>query len=350
MNTSPERPRLPPNQQLVKPGHWPYVGEREAGPGSETWQLTIGGMVMDPKRFTLAQLAEFPQTSKLLDIHCVTRWSKYDVEFRGVLLQHLLERAGIDSQAQYISFVARSARKHSTSLKLSDALELGVIVATHVDGEPLPDDHGGPIRSIVPHRYFYKSVKWLERIELLAENRLGFWEASAGYHDHADPWLEQRYMAPNLDRRLARQLIEARDFSRRDLRSIDCSGRNLDLLSAQRASLRDANFSDCSLCGADFREANLSNASFRGAHLKQANFFQADLEGSQFAGAVLDGADLRNCSFFGASFFDFAARSSVQLDAATQIDSDSIDQLTEDQRQALVAAMQSAGCQVQSRQ
>ena len=124
------------------------------------------------------------------------------------------------------------------------------------------DSHGGPIRNIVPRKYFYKSVKWLEKIELLSEDRLGYWEADTGYHNLADPWKEQRYMASTIDRRTAAKLIESKDFSNRDLRSIDASNRNLDGLNASGASLRDASFEQCSLVGADFSNANLSNANF----------------------------------------------------------------------------------------
>jgi DMSO/TMAO reductase YedYZ molybdopterin-dependent catalytic subunit len=339
MTLTPARPRLPPHQQLVRPDAWPYVGEREPGQGPEQWSLEICGLVDSPQSFSLAQLASFPQTSRRLDIHCVTRWSKFDVLFSGVQFRELLERTGVRSAARYVSFVARSSRHHSTSLTLRDAIDLGTLICTGVDGLPLPTDHGGPVRSVVPDRYFYKSVKWLCRIELLAENRLGFWEANSGYHDHADPWREERYMAPDLDRRLARQLLQQRDFSGQPLRSIDCRGHQLDGLRAVEAILRDADFSDCSLRGADFGGANLSNARFRRADLEGTSFRKADLEGADFSQARLIGADFSGCSLFGASFFAFDQTPYAQLDASTRFDAQSLQQLTPEQRRFLESAI-----------
>ncbi len=327
---------LPPNQQLVKSGHWPYVGEREPAPHSGEWTLEVLGWAAAPRVFTLTQLQELPQVRRAIDIHCVTRWSMLDRVFTGVLLSELLAVVGVAPNARFVSFGAHSLRQHATSLFLAEALELGTLLAWEVDDQPLPRDHGGPLRSIVPGRYFYKSIKWLRRIELLERNRLGFWEATAGYHDHADPWREERYVASDVDRRLARQLIESRDFTGRDLRGIDCRDRQLEGLAAHGALLRNADFAGAELPRADFRGANLSNARFAGADLRQANFAGADLEGADFSNADLRGADLRGCSFFGASFCGNAADSrQLLVDRATQIDDDSLHQLTPGQRSFL---------------
>ena len=223
MNDEGASVQLPPHQQLVRSDQWPLVGERQAAAGPAEWSLALAGEVVRPRRWSLAEFAALPQTAVVVDIHCVTRWSKLGVEFRGVLLRDVLAQVEATDRARFVSFIARSDRGHSTSLPLADALELGTLLATHVDGELLPAEHGGPLRSVVPHRYFYKSLKWLERIELLAENRLGYWEAEAGYHDRADPWREERYMAADIDRRWARRLIESRNFSGQALRSIDCA-------------------------------------------------------------------------------------------------------------------------------
>jgi hypothetical protein len=283
----------------------------------------------------LNEFAELPQVSRTMDIHCVTRWTKLDVNFEGVLLDELLGRADVLPEARFVSFVARSARGHSSSMTIADALQLGTLVANRVDGGLLPAEHGGPLRGIVPKRYFYKSVKWLERIELLAENRLGFWEATAGYHDNADPWREERYMAANLDKRRARQLIESRDFMGQDLRSIDCRERDLTGLQAKGAWLRDANFSGCLLRNSDFSEANLSNANFFGADLRGAKFVNADLEGAELASADLRGADFSGCSWFGTSFCRIDQRGAfcdgAVLDRTTRFDDASLPQLTEGQ-------------------
>lgn len=295
--------RIPPGQQLVAPGKWPVIGEREPASVTEPWTLSISGEVNRPTQWTLDQLTKLPQSTMTIDIHCVTRWSKLDVEFSGVRLADLIEQVEPTNSANYISFVARSARGHSTSLKLADALELETMIALQVDGRPLEVGHGGPIRNIVPGRYFYKSVKWLERIELLSQDRLGMWEAESGYHNQADPWLEQRYMAPSINKREAAKLMQSRDFSGRDLRSLDASDRELNQLNAHGALLRDARFDRAQLQDANFESANLSNAHFQQADLNGANFRNADVEGADFSGADLRGVDFTGASMIGASFF-----------------------------------------------
>lgn len=315
------QPDLPPGQQLVAPGKWPIIGEKSPARSDKPWSLSIFGGNANPVDLTLEQLGSLPQTKQVIDIHCVTRWSKLAVEFEGVLLSDLLAQSEASSQANFISFGSRSARQHSSSLALDVAIELRTLIALRVDGEPLSTDHGGPIRNIVPGRYFYKSVKWLERIELLAQDRLGFWEAESGYHNEADPLKEQRYMSPTIDRRLAMQLISSRNFSRQDLRSIDAAERDLENLVAMEALLRDARFDRANLRNADFRGANLSNAHFQRANLQGANFRGADLEGADLSGANLLGADLSDCSLIGATFFTESNGQIVGaiLDASTTI-------------------------------
>ena len=324
--------RLPPGQQLVAHDKWPIIGERSPAQNSPD-TLTIRGLVRKSVTWSLSELAKLTQTTTTLDIHCVTRWSKFDVTFQGVLLTDLLEQARIDPSARFVSFNSHSDRRHSSTLPLSDAIQLKTLIATRVDARPLELDHGGPIRSIVPRRYFYKSVKWLVEIELLAEDRLGFWEAESGYHNEADPWREQRYMAPTLDRRTAGILIESRDFSWRDLRSIDCSRRNLTCLNAANALLRDADFRMAKLDDSKFNNANLSNAHFEKADLRNADFSQADLEGANFSGADLRGANFTGSSLFGASFFqiDDGEATNAILDQTTVIPQNCLTPLTPEQ-------------------
>jgi DMSO/TMAO reductase YedYZ molybdopterin-dependent catalytic subunit len=328
--------RIPPNQQLVGTGRWPLVGERSPDQSNEPWSLRIEGLVKRPYSLDLAEFAALPQSVQTIDIHCVTRWTRLDVSFSGVFLRELFDRAEVRPEAKYVSFVARSARGHSSSMVLSEALELQTMIAREANGQPLPLEHGGPLRSVVPGRYFYKSVKWVERIELLAENRLGFWEATAGYHDHADPWREERYVASQIDRRRARQLIESRDFAGLDLRGIQCAQRDLENLNARDALLRDANFSNARLTGADFSGANLSNANFSGADLRGARFVGGDLEGAELSGADLRGANFENCSWFGTSLCRVDASGEfidgAILDRTTRVDPNSVEQLTEQQR------------------
>lgn len=324
---------LPPGQQLVAAGKWPLVGERAAARVNEPWSVCVRGLVMSPRAWSLDELGALPQTEITVDIHCVTRWSKPGVRFRGVRLADLLATATPLAQARFTSFTARSERNHSTSLLLSEAIELGTLVALECDGQPLAEEHGGPVRTVVPDRYFYKSLKWLTEIELLADDRLGYWEANAGYHNHADPWREERYMAPSLTKQQAAMILATRDWSRRDLRSIDASGRNLAGLVAHGALLRDANFRHADLRRACFKDANLSNAHFEAANLREASFAGADCEGANFSGADLRGTSFAGASLFGASFIaeesvDAASQSGALIDPTTHIDSSAIEQLT----------------------
>jgi hypothetical protein len=217
-------------------------------------------------------------------------------------------------------------------------LQLDALVALAFAGAPLEQIHGGPVRVVVPGRYFYKSLKWLERIDLLAEDQLGYWEREAGYHNAADPWRQQRYMAPQLDRREVQRLLDARDFSGHDLRSLSAAGRDLSVLIARRALLRDADFRSANLQGANFEGANLSNAHFSGADLHGASFANADVEGADFSAADLRGTDFRGAQLTAATFLAEGNRA-ARIDSTTLIDRRALEDLTPQQaafvRQAL---------------
>ena len=335
--------KLPPGQQLVAPNKWPIIGERE--PPATDGPITLTVSEIDGSRHDLSidDLNSFKQTTKIIDIHCVTRWSKLGVEFTGVLLSDLLAAVGVDLGANFISFVSRSQRKHSSSLTLAKAIEMETLIALAVDGQSIPEEHGGPIRNIVPNLYFYKSVKWLDELKLLERDELGFWESDAGYHNLADPWLEQRYMAANVDRRTAAKLIQSRNFSGQDLRSIDVSNMDLQGLDATTASLRDANFQNANLSGANFTDANLSNAHFQSANLSNCKFIRADLEGADLSGANLCGADLTGCSLIGASFFkpenESAPDIGATFDSKTVLAVELLSPLVESQREFVLRAL-----------
>lgn len=294
--------QLPPGQQWVGPDKWPFVGEREPLATAEPWRLMIHGHVGTPCEWSLEQLLAKPQRSLTMDIHCVTRWSKLGASFSGIPLTELLQSAEPLPDANFIRFVARSARSHSTSLPLNDVARLNVWLALGYEGEALPREHGGPMRILVPDRYFYKSLKWVVEIELLSDDQLGYWEQEAGYHNHADPWREERFIASNLTRQQTARLIESRDFRGQSLLGFAGRGRDLRGLRAEAALLRNADFRECNLRDARFGGANLSNARFAGSDLRGASFDQADLEGADFCGADLRGADLRALSLFGVSF------------------------------------------------
>lgn len=328
MTRKPAFEGLPPSQQLAAPGKWPIVGERSPAAGVSPWPIEVMGLVEAPLLLRASDLEELPRVKTSVDIHCVTRWSKPGVWFEGVHLKSILQTAKPESEARFVSFVSRSTRDHSTSLPLEEVINLGTIVALSCDGQPLPSEHGGPVRVVVPGRYFYKSLKWLKRIELLAEDRLGYWEATAGYHNHADPWKEERYLAPTITRQQAAAAIASRDFRGLDLRSIDARGHELSGLLATQALLRDADFQGADLSGAQFDEANLSNARLQGANLQRASFRQADVEGADFTGADLRGADFRGASLLGTTFIDNATGAAATIDGTTAFDQQQLDELT----------------------
>jgi DMSO/TMAO reductase YedYZ molybdopterin-dependent catalytic subunit len=321
------RPALPPGQQLASRGKWPQVGEKTPQGLPEDWTVEVAGLVARPQTFDLAGMAALPRTEQTIDIHCVTRWTKPAMRFAGVSLADLLAPCGVLPDAKFVRFVAYGTRGHDTSLPLDEALSLGVLVAWEVDGLPLAVHHGGAVRVVTPERYFYKSLKWLRRVELTARDQLGFWEREAGYHNTADPWREQRYLAPALSRLEVRAALKSRNFAGRELRSIDCRGHDLAGLDARDAILRDADFRDCPLAGAQFVGANLSNARFAGADLREASFERADVEGADFAGADLRDADFRGASLFGATFRAVDAGRPTRLDATTRFDDAALEAL-----------------------
>lgn len=326
--------KIPSGQQLIAADKWPIIGEKRPADSDAPWQLTFSGLLNEPTTFSKTDLAELPQTTLKMDIHCVTRWSKQQMEFTGVLLSDLLDKVGVQPEAKFLSLIARSERRHSTSLPIETACKLQTIIALQVNGQELDQQHGGPIRNIVPGRYFYKSVKWLQEVELLAEDRLGFWEAETGYHNNADPWLEERYMAPTIDRRTAIKLIESRDFSDKDLRSIDASKRDLAGLKAVKSLLRDANFRKSNLSQADFTDANLANAHLEECDLRGVKFLRTDLEGANLSGADLRQTDFTDCSLIGCSFTethsDGTELSSI-IDESTVLPDAVLEPLTETQ-------------------
>lgn len=340
--------RLPPNQQLVKGERWPVVGERSPRESDSPWTLTVTGEVVREVVYEFQELVSRPSIRRSIDVHCVTRWSKLSMQFEGLRLLDLLQlESGAPlwkESARYVSFVARSDRSHSTSLSLEDVIELDPLVALRADGRPLDGEHGGPIRMVVPGRYFYKSVKWLECIEFLSEDRLGYWEAEAGYHNDADPWKEQRYIAATISKQEAKRLIEQRDFSGRDLLSLQAVGMKLSNLNAMAAALRNADFSRAVLLDANFRESNLSNAIFHGADLRRADFRGADLEGADFKGADLRGTDLRDTSLFGTTFGNvdstLTSCNAANVDPTTRVNETALTSLAPEQRRLLEASRQ----------
>lgn len=185
-----QRARIPPGQHLVR--NFPVLDVQ--GPPyrdiPDDWDFRVWGEVAVPARWTFPELQALPAVGEQVDIHCVTTWSKLGMRFDGVSLDTLLDVAGPRSNATHV--VAFSHTGYTTNLPIADVVGGKALVAWEVDGKPLPIEHGGPARLLVPHLYFWKSAKWVAGLRLLDHDEPGFWE-QRGYHNRGDPWLEQRY-------------------------------------------------------------------------------------------------------------------------------------------------------------
>jgi DMSO/TMAO reductase YedYZ molybdopterin-dependent catalytic subunit len=185
----PETERLPPGQHLVK--NWPVLDlGQQPIISTNTWRLEVRGLAETPLDLSWAAFQALEQSTRVSDIHCVTTWSRYDNKWTGVSTRDLLDQAMPKPEAHYVMLTSYDG--YTTNLPLSDFAAEDAILATSWEGSPLTRDHGGPMRLVVPHLYFWKSAKWLRRIELLAGDAAGFWEKN-GYHMYGDPWREQRY-------------------------------------------------------------------------------------------------------------------------------------------------------------
>ena len=181
--------RLPPGQYLTDRFPVLHVGDvPQYAPGQ--WDLTISGLVDRPFTVGLGELREMPSITPTFDIHCVTKWSKFDTSWTGVRVRDLLERAGVRPEATHV--VEHAEYGYTTNLPLADITTDEAIVAYAYEGEEIEPVHGGPVRIVVPHLYFWKSAKWVRQLELRAGDRAGFWEQN-GYHMYGDPFAEQRY-------------------------------------------------------------------------------------------------------------------------------------------------------------
>jgi len=181
--------RLPPGQYLTE--KWPVL---HAGSVPHVdlaaWDLRVWGEVENPVTLTWEQLEELPSIEVTTDIHCVTRWSRFDTSFRGVHWRELAKLVQPRQAARYV--VAHAEQGFTANIPLLALEDDNALLAYEADGEPLTPDHGWPLRLVVPSRYFWKSAKWLRGLELLARDQPGFWERY-GYHNDADYWKEERY-------------------------------------------------------------------------------------------------------------------------------------------------------------
>lgn len=154
------------------------------------WDLRVDGSVDRPLRYTLDEFRNLPRVVIQRDFHCVTGWTKFDLAWEGVAFQAIAEAVRPTPGA--LSVWIECGEGYTTSLLLRDLLRDDVLLAHTLDGEPLPEAHGGPVRLVVPYKYGWKSAKWVRRLEFRDRHDLGFWEVR-GYSDTADPWTEDRY-------------------------------------------------------------------------------------------------------------------------------------------------------------
>jgi DMSO/TMAO reductase YedYZ molybdopterin-dependent catalytic subunit len=181
--------RLPPGQYLTE--RFPVLHEGDVpqyGPGQ--WNLTISGLVEQPFTIDEAELRSLPSVAVTTDIHCVTKWSKFDTHWTGVRVRDLFQRAGLRPEASHV--MAGAENDYTANVPLPDLVADDALVVYAFDGRDIEPVHGGPVRLLVPHLYFWKSPKWLRRLDVRDADAPGFWERN-GYHMYGDPFLEQRY-------------------------------------------------------------------------------------------------------------------------------------------------------------
>ena len=184
-------PKLPPNQTPTAPGRWPVLdlgGQPDLTP--ERWHLRVDGACRRPLVLHWADFKALEQVEDTSDFHCVTGWSRLDVRWQGVRVSTVLALAEPDEDARHL--LCHAWDGYTTNLPLEEALKDDVLLVHGVDGGPLPREHGGPVRIITPQLWAWKGAKWIRRLELLREDRKGFWE-ERGYSNTAHPWRDDRY-------------------------------------------------------------------------------------------------------------------------------------------------------------
>jgi DMSO/TMAO reductase YedYZ molybdopterin-dependent catalytic subunit len=182
------RARLPPNQYLLK--RLRPMGGDEGDPSPGNWRLQVHGEVDNPLSLDFAAMLAMPQVDQSCDVHCVTKWTVLDAHFTGVRVADLAAAAKVRPSAYHVIFEA--ANGYTSNVPLHDAMKPDVLIAHRLEGTPLARAHGAPARALVPDLYFWKSAKWVTGVRFVHDDAPGFWE-TRGYHNHADPWKEERY-------------------------------------------------------------------------------------------------------------------------------------------------------------
>jgi len=182
--------RLPPGQHTTR--NFPVLQKGGIVHIDRTkYKLVIDGLVQNPVTLSLDEIINLGRQDEIVDIHCVTTWTKYDMEWTGVPFKEILNLVQPEPEARFVIMHCADGG-FTTSLPVDAMMDDDVLVAYEYEGKPINDEHGGPVRTIVPKKYFYKSAKWLTRLEFVKEDEPGYWER-AGYSNSADPWKEERY-------------------------------------------------------------------------------------------------------------------------------------------------------------
>jgi len=289
---------IPPGQTATR--KFPVVGERQSAtvPSAiDAWRLVAEGRVGQPQTFTFQDVLGLDQAELISDIHCVTSWSHMGMKFGGTPLSVMLDLVQPLPDARFVRFEAYSDRQHDTSLPIEIARDDTWLVHS-IDGNPLTPEHGWPLRTVTPSRYFYKSLKWLHRIELMAEDHPGYWERTSQYHPVGNPFAgDQRFTTGSVRPEIVERFRSATDFAawhgpKRVLIGVDLRDWQPPVRSIGPISLKQCDLRGAKLGGVDLSGANLSLCDLRGADLSGAKLTGADLEGANLAGANLRKADL----------------------------------------------------------
>jgi len=183
-----DKPRLPPGQHVID--HLPTLHVGPVPPFDRaTWDLRVEGEVRNPRRFTYQEVRVLPCVTSMSDFHCVESWTRLDCAWEGVRFADLCDFVSPTERARFVTITCDGG--YTTSLPLADMLDPDVLLAWGLDGEELDPEKGFPLRLVVPHKYAYKSAKWVRRITFTYDQELGYWE-QRGYSNSADPWREER--------------------------------------------------------------------------------------------------------------------------------------------------------------
>jgi DMSO/TMAO reductase YedYZ molybdopterin-dependent catalytic subunit len=181
--------RLPPGQYATE--KWPVLHYGSVPKFDQaSWDFRISGLVEEPVRLTYNEFMALPKKTVTRDVHCVTRWSMFDSEWEGVPFLEVMKLVKVQPEAQVV--IVHAENNYTTNLPLPDVMRDDVLFVYRRNGEDIAPEHGWPLRLFVPHLYFWKSAKWVRGLELVTEDRPGFWEGY-GYHMRGDPWKEERY-------------------------------------------------------------------------------------------------------------------------------------------------------------